>query len=127
MFVINNPKGTHLWLFKKKFSKKYSSSVWYIQITEREIWPSLPKSRIYIVVLLCKSLPRWSQFLFLRHIFLFSTKCDTWNSICSLLQVFFKLLLVLFLCLLKIVYYCLRGINAFVVFLCIVLHFCTWK
>jgi hypothetical protein len=35
-------------------------------------WPSLPRSRIYIVVLLYKSLPRWSQFLFLKHIFLFS-------------------------------------------------------
>jgi hypothetical protein len=28
--------------------------------------------RIYIIVLLYKSLPRWSQFLFLKHIFLFS-------------------------------------------------------
>ena len=33
---------------------------------------------------------------------------------------FFLLFLVLFLCLLKIVYYCLWGINEFVVFLCIV-------
>jgi hypothetical protein len=38
---------------------------------------------------------------------------------------FFLLLLVLFLCLLKIVYYCLWGINEFVVFLCIV-HVCFW-
>jgi hypothetical protein len=29
MFVINNPKGTHLGLFSKNFSKKYSSSVVY--------------------------------------------------------------------------------------------------
>ena len=38
---------------------------------------------------------------------------------------FFLLLLVLFLCLLKIVYYCLWGINEFVVFLCIV-HVWFW-
>jgi hypothetical protein len=37
----------------------------------------------------------------------------------------FLLLLVLFLCLLKIVYYCLWGINEFVVFLCIV-HVWFW-
>jgi hypothetical protein len=35
-------------------------------------WPSLPRSMIYIVVLLYKSLPRLSQFLLLKHIFLFS-------------------------------------------------------
>ena len=35
-------------------------------------WPSLPRSRIYIIVLLYKSLPRLSQFLFLKHIFLLS-------------------------------------------------------
>jgi hypothetical protein len=38
---------------------------------------------------------------------------------------FFLLLLVLFLCLLKIVYYCLWAINEFVVFLCIV-HVWFW-
>ena len=38
---------------------------------------------------------------------------------------FFLLLLVLFLCFLKIVYYCLWGINEFVVFLCIV-HVWFW-
>jgi hypothetical protein len=39
MFVISNPKGTHLWLFSNNFSKKYSSSVWYIQLTERKnLW-----------------------------------------------------------------------------------------
>ena len=32
MFVINNPKGTHLWLFSKKFSKKYFSSVGVIPL-----------------------------------------------------------------------------------------------
>jgi hypothetical protein len=42
MLVINNPKGTHLWLFSKNFSKKYSSSVWYIQFTERENLIDLP-------------------------------------------------------------------------------------
>ena len=42
MFVINNPKGTHLWLFSKNFSKKYSSSVWYILFTERENLIDLP-------------------------------------------------------------------------------------
>jgi hypothetical protein len=47
----------------------------------------------------------------------------TWNSICSLLQVFF--IIVFFLCLLKIVYYCLWGIHEFVVFLCIV-HVWFW-
>ena len=39
---------------------------------------------------------------------------------------FFLLFLVLFLCLLKIVYYCLWGINEFVVFLCIV-HVWFWS
>ena len=70
MFVINNPKGTHLWLFSKNFSKKYSSSrmIYPVYGKGKLNWPSLPRSRIYIVVLLYKSLPRLSQFLFLKHI-----------------------------------------------------------
>jgi hypothetical protein len=42
MFVINNSEGTHLWLFSKNFGKKYSSSVWYIQFTERKNLIDLP-------------------------------------------------------------------------------------
>ena len=58
MFVIKNLNGTHLWLFSKMFNKKYSSSVWYVQFKERKNLIDLP----YIN----------DQFLFLKHIFLFS-------------------------------------------------------
>jgi hypothetical protein len=93
MFVINNPKGTHLWLFSKKFQQTifFICMIYPVYGKGKLNWPSLPRSTISIVVLLYKSLPRWSQFLFLKHIFLFSFLFQflVWNYICSLLQVFF--------------------------------------
>jgi hypothetical protein len=42
MLVINNPKGTHLWLFTKTLNRKYSSSLWYIQLKYRKNLIDLP-------------------------------------------------------------------------------------
>jgi cbb3-type cytochrome oxidase subunit 3 len=75
MFVINNPKGTHLWLFSKKFSQKYYKLAFK--------WYKVP-------TMLLEKVSIHTEILFVH----------CYN--------FFFLLLVLFLCLLKIVYYCLK-------------------
>ena len=54
------------------YSDKKISMLHFCTWKKKLNWPSLPRSRIYIVVLLYKSLSRWSQFLFLKHIFIFS-------------------------------------------------------
>jgi hypothetical protein len=67
IFVINNPKETHLWLFSKKFSNIYSSSVRYIQFTER-------KNLIDLSYLDDHSFYFWSIFSFSHFCFNFLLK-----------------------------------------------------